>query len=331
MARTVPILLYFLLSLSLSLVCGVASAAAVYQVPPGSKDHPMVSRYQGSMLANYGVVNFDQVEIPLGKDKTEKLEGRIYNYYYLTPQDRSELEVFRNFQQALVASNFKIIFLCDMPRECEKMQLGRYASDWTRRSTTFGRYSVVTTMDQNGSYPPRYLVARLARPQGDVTVVLTIIPPTATEKDANKGAPYFLQVIETQPMQTGQVTITAATMNKGMETDGKVALYGIYFDTGKAELKPESTPQLAEMAKLLGQNQSLKVFVVGHTDNQGQLDANLALSQKRAEAVAAALVKDYKVDGKRLLARGSANYAPVASNQAEAGRALNRRVELVAQ
>ena len=235
--------------LALSLLGVMASASAVYKEKPGGKDHPMVSRYQGSMLANYGVVNFDQVEIPLGKDKTEKLEGKVYNYYYLTPQDRSELEVFRNFQQALAASNFKIIFLCDAPRECEKMQLGRYASDWTRRSSSFVNYSAVTTMGQNGSYPPRYLVARLTRPQGDVTVVLTILPPTSTQKDSKMGA----------------------------------------------------------------------------------LDANQALSQKRAEAVAAALVKDYKVDGKRLLARGNANYAPVASNHAEAGRALNRRVELVEQ
>jgi len=328
MVRTVRrSLALFLLSLS----CVTATASAIYKEKPGGKDHPMVSRYQGSMLANYGVVNFDQVEIPLGKDKTEKLEGKVYNYYYLTPQDRSELEVFRNFQQALAASNFKIIFLCDAPRECEKMQLGRYASDWTRRSSSFVNYSAVTTMDQNGSYPPRYLVARLTRPQGDVTVVLTIIPPTSTQKDSKMGAPYFLQVIETKPMQTGQVTINADALGKGMEADGKVALYGIYFDTGKADLKPESTPQLAEMAKLLGQNKTLKVFVVGHTDNVGALDANQALSQKRAEAVAAALVKDYKVDGKRLLARGNANYAPVASNHAEAGRALNRRVELVEQ
>lgn len=318
--------------LALLLLCATASASAAYKEKPGGKDHPMVSRYQGSMLANYGVVNFDQVDIPLGKDKTEKLEGKVYNYYYLTPQDRSELEVFRNFQQALAASNFKILFSCDVPRACETMQLGRYASEWTSRSSSFvDGYSPITRMGQNGNYPPRYLVARLSRPQGDVTVVLTITPPSSTQKDSKVGAPYFLQVIETQPMQTGQVAINADALGKGMEADGKVALYGIYFDTGKAELKPESKPQLAEMAKLLGQNKTLKVFVVGHTDNVGALDANLALSQKRAEAVAAALAREYKVDAKRLLARGSASYAPVASNHAEAGRALNRRVELVEQ
>jgi len=74
------------------------------------------------------------------------------------------------------------------------------------------------------------------------------------------------------------------------------------------------------------------VFIVGHTDNVGTLDANQALSQARAQAVVAALAAaPYAVDPKRLLARGVANVAPVASNTDEAGRARNRRVEMVLQ
>jgi outer membrane protein OmpA-like peptidoglycan-associated protein len=110
-----------------------------------------------------------------------------------------------------------------------------------------------------------------------------------------------------------------------------VALYGIYFDTGKAELKPESRPQLDEMGKLLQAQPALKVYIVGHTDNQGSLEANLQLSQQRAQAVVAALAGTYKIDAKRLQARGVANLAPLAGNGNDAGRARNRRVELVAQ
>ena len=141
----------------------------------------------------------------------------------------------------------------------------------------------------------------------------------------------FVETVEPKPMTTGQVTVGANAMQKGLAAEGKVVLYGVYFDTGEADLKPESKPPLDEMAKLLDADKSIKVFVVGHTDNQGGVDASVSLSQRRAEAIAQALVRDYKIDPKRLVAKGVANFAPVASNDAETGRAKNRRVELVRQ
>jgi outer membrane protein OmpA-like peptidoglycan-associated protein len=132
-------------------------------------------------------------------------------------------------------------------------------------------------------------------------------------------------------MDNGMVTVDAAALAKGLQADGKIALYGIYFDSGKSELKPESKAQLDEMARLLQGSAALRVYIVGHTDNQGALDANLALSRARAQAVVDALVRSYKIDGRRLAAAGVASYAPVASNADDAGRARNRRVELVLQ
>ena len=85
------------------------------------------------------------------------------------------------------------------------------------------------------------------------------------------------------------------------------------------------------MAKPLSSNPSLKVYIVGHTDNQGQFAHNADLSQKRAEAVVQALTSTYHVAPARLTAKGIASLSPVASNRDDAGRALNRRVELVEQ
>lgn len=82
---------------------------------------------------------------------------------------------------------------------------------------------------------------------------------------------------------------------------------------------------------MLQQNGALKVYVVGHTDNQGAYAANLDLSQKRADSVVKALAGEYHIDPHRLLAKGVASLAPVASNDAETGRNKNRRVELVKQ
>jgi OmpA-OmpF porin, OOP family len=111
---------------------------------------------------------------------------------------------------------------------------------------------------------------------------------------------------------------------------GKIALYGIYFDTNQATLKPESDATLAEIAKLLQADPALKLHVVGHTDNVGGLAANMDLSKRRAASVTASLVQTHGVNASRLSPNGVSYLAPVASNATDAGRAKNRRVELVA-
>ncbi len=135
-------------------------------------------------------------------------------------------------------------------------------------------------------------------------------------------------LIEKQAMQQ-DVTIDAKAMANGLGESGRVAIYGILFDTGKAELKPESGPALIEIAKLLKGNAGLKVYVVGHTDMVADLATNVKLSQARAQAVVTALVSQHGIAGSRLIPYGGGPYSPVASNRTEEGRAKNRRVELV--
>jgi OmpA-OmpF porin, OOP family len=119
-------------------------------------------------------------------------------------------------------------------------------------------------------------------------------------------------------------------MAKGLGDKGHVALYGIYFDTDKAVIKPESKPTLDEIAKLLRGQPQLGVVIVGHTDSQGNYDYNMELSRRRAEAVAAELTRSYQIAAARLRTAGVGFLAPVGSNATDDGRALNRRVELVA-
>lgn len=139
---------------------------------------------------------------------------------------------------------------------------------------------------------------------------------------------YWLFIAERQAMQQ-DVTIDAAAMANGLTVKGSVALYGIFFDTGKSELKPDSEPALKEIAKLLAGSTALRLFVVGHTDMVGDTAANMKLSQARAEAVVAALVAKHGIVASRLVAFGNGPYAPVASNKTDEGRGKNRRVELV--
>lgn len=135
-------------------------------------------------------------------------------------------------------------------------------------------------------------------------------------------------VIEKQAMQQ-DVAMDASAMASGLKDTGSVAIYGIYFDTAKAELKAESDASLAEIAKLLNEQPGLKVFIVGHTDMVGDAGANVKLSQARAQSVVTALTAKYGIASARLTAFGAGSYAPVASNKTDEGRAKNRRVELV--
>ena len=128
-----------------------------------------------------------------------------------------------------------------------------------------------------------------------------------------------------------EVAASAAMFDTGLKATGHVEVPGIFFDTGKSELKPESAAAVGEIAKLLKSEPAVKVFIVGHTDNVASLDLNTRLSQARAEAVVQSLIAQHGIAAARLTARGVGPLAPVASNDTEEGRAKNRRVELVKQ
>jgi outer membrane protein OmpA-like peptidoglycan-associated protein len=141
---------------------------------------------------------------------------------------------------------------------------------------------------------------------------------------------YIFTIVQREELaQT--IEASAEVFSNGLKSTGHAAVYGIFFDTGKADLKTESAQAIGEIAKLLKADPSLKIFVVGHTDNVGTLESNMRLSQSRADAVVASLMGTHGIAAARLKAFGSGPYSPVASNDAESGRAKNRRVELVKQ
>jgi OOP family OmpA-OmpF porin len=144
----------------------------------------------------------------------------------------------------------------------------------------------------------------------------------------NRGAGYQMWIVESAPMEQSIVADPKA-MGDDIERTGRVAIYGIYFDTDSYKIKPESDPTLKAIAELLKTKSSLNVYVVGHTDMTGDLDHNMKLSENRAKAVVDALVKNYGISAKRLIGIGVGPLSPVSTNKTNEGKQLNRRVELV--
>jgi len=141
---------------------------------------------------------------------------------------------------------------------------------------------------------------------------------------------YQLFIVEKQEMSQ-EIAANAEAFSNDLRDTGHAAIYGIYFDTGQFVIKPESAAALEQIAKLLKGDSSLKINVVGHTDNVGGIDSNIKLSQARADAVLMVLTSKYGIVATRLKAYGVGPLAPVTSNNTEEGRAKNRRVELAEQ
>jgi len=167
------------------------------------------------------------------------------------------------------------------------------------------------------SDPTRWVTAKIAKDGRE----------TWAQADKGNGK-IWLRIVEKKQMAQ-YIVADAAAFGNDINATGHVAVYGIYFDTNKADVKPDSRPALEEIAKLLAQNPGLKLLVVGHTDMTGSMDANMKLSQARGEAVVQGLVSQHGVAAARLKGYGVGPLAPVATNDTDEGRAKNRRVELV--
>lgn len=288
----------------------------------GSEDHPMISRYEGSVIQGYERVDYDRIVFPSGIEdgelQTIPAEGEITRILYVAPKGLSVLQVQRNYQAALRNAGFELVYECfggtdEIPRPIFR--------DYDPGDFNLRGRSPYSGKDHS------YFLARMPGAEGDIYVSThTLLSERFDDHPA-----IALQIFVEKPMTTGmvQVTMDADAMASGLDESGKVLLYGIHFDTDEATLQEKSEPVLNEIATLLEQNPDLKLRVVGHTDAVGNPEYNMDLSQRRAEAVVEYLTSKQGVSLDRLKAHGVGSLAPVAGNETEEDRALNRRVELI--
>lgn len=292
----------------------LAALLCIAAVPLVAQDHPLLSAYPGSTLQDRKVAEFDRYQRIIGaKDEasqTEPLEGKVTRLRYRNPAERSTLEIIGNYRQALEAAGLRVDYECEGSAACASSGIG-----WKQ----IPGWNSINGLNLGAVRDVRYFTGRLQTEGGVAFVSIGVNPQV-----------HHVHVVELQAMETGLVSVDAAALGAGLDREGRVVLDGIFFDTDSATLKAESEAALEQAALLLRQRPELRLHVVGHTDAQGSLAHNLQLSAARARSVMQALTARHGIDGQRLDAHGVGPLAPRASNAAEAGRANNRRVELVA-
>lgn len=344
------------------LILGAHAAAFANATIPttdiaGAKDNPLLKRYEGSFIVSYERQSFTDFKVPLSSlevtdrrdgmnnklyspKKEMELEGAKTRLAYLLPAERSSLEVLRNYEETVKAAGGQILFTC---------KADGCGGDPNRSSSGGGGSSslmmyflvqkqIKDALFSNGACAlssniddQRFFTARVPQSSGDtyVTVHTYKVSDENYCKAFNDRTIALVHILEPKPREQKMVTVNADEMARTIESTGRIALYGIFFDTDKTDLKPESTPTLTQIAQLLKSNPKLAILVVGHTDNQGAYEYNIDLSRRRADAVVKSLAANHGVDAKRLRGAGVGMLAPAASNDSEEGRSKNRRVEIV--
>ena len=265
---------------------GVALAAPD---APGSKDHPLLTRYPSSHIAEYEK-NFNAVEFAVGSQggepKRRSVEGdaTVIRYFHDDAQKQpSPLQLLRNYQNAIKSIGGEVVY--------ERLPRDGDGGETTLKVNTGGKEVWVRVEPEIFSAPTQS---------------------------------YRLWIVEVAALQQ---VVSANRLLDELNRNGFIALY-INFDTGKWDLKADGQATVREIVAALRSAPALKVAIEGHTDNVGAAAANKALSAKRAQSVMAAIVAG-GIDAKRLSAAGFGQERPVADNRSEEGRAKNRRVELV--
>ncbi len=285
---------------------------------PNASDHPLISRFEGFYIGKYQEVEFDQYELPLGPaekgsfSESKTLEGRVtkISYQMVDGTRPSLFQMVKNFETALGAKNAELLYACQKA-ECGAGNDDIITQVVIRKNmlNEYMRFGQHAFQAYRFSYEGKAYYAALF-----------------FREEKNQVA-YELHVVELEEMALDKVNV--ANIAASIEETGKIAFYGIYFDFGKATIQAESAEALQTMADFLKENPDKEFFIVGHTDNVGDYNTNLNLSTQRAEAVANELKSKYGLSGAKLTTVGVGPVSPVASNQNDEGRAMNRRVELV--
>ena len=321
-----------LLLIILTMTISISTFAQKTTDVEGSKDYPTISRFEGAIIRFYKETKWGTYKLPVSDkgtmswNKPMSLEGKVTRIQYAVSKDNNPEFVLHNYKSEFEKSGYDIMIAIaneqlgfnDRPHTWHDKYYKSGGYYQGLNNAKFGIGIWFPTWNNNHSF----LVARGHEAGKDIyAIVYTIVCKTITLITQD--------VIEVEAVETGLVSVD--NISTDITKKGHIAIYGIHFETGKSVLKPESTDALKTIADYINANTNKKFYIVGHTDNVGDFESNMTLSEERANSVITELTTKYSVNAEQLKAYGVASLSPVYNNITEEGRAKNRRVEIVEQ
>ncbi|MGM0417703.1 MAG: OmpA family protein [Thermodesulfobacteriota bacterium] len=301
--------------------CILIFVLTVFCQPVFASEPEIISLYEGSKLIFDDEIGFETHYYLAEKDVVKEIDGTMIRKFCSAPEGISSFEIVKNYEKAISSKGGEVIhFSREAYRHTDKNTDERvwFMKDLftNGRKTRYNHYGYM----QLPNYANDYVTGKISSGGFDYYISAA----SAVVEDVTY---YTLVTVKAEPMDMNNVTLNI--LNDGIAANGRVAIYDIYFDTGKYSLKPDSSKAIKTIASYLKKNTENNYFIVGHTDNTGSFETNIKLSVNRAEAVKKELVSKYGVKESRLKGFGAGPVSPVTSNKTEEGRARNRRVELV--
>lgn len=287
-----------------------------------AKDTPeIISLYKGSKQIFDDNIGFETFYYLYDKSTMKTIEGNIRRQFCSAPKGISPYEIIKNYEKAITAKSGKVIHLSRDAYRFTDTKTGKrvyfmsnfFTHKRLNRTNHWGYLQLPSKAED-------YVVGKVSTASNDIFI-------SVAAANIDNLTYYTLVTVLVKPMDLNNVTLNA--INEGIAANGKLAIYDIYFDTGKSEVKSESSSALKVIADYLNNNSSKKFLIVGHTDNTGDFNANIELSTDRAKAVCNKLISEYKINKEIIKPFGVGSSSPKTSNSTSSGKSRNRRVELV--
>lgn len=311
-----------------TMIFSAAAALSFVGSPDTADAQTVLSGFEGSIELGRYTSDYDRLaypaELATGADVLS-VEGAMISRVFQKPDGRSNLEVFRSYERELMAAGFTIHVAGELTAPTSFLVNQVYGPNTPS-------FSARTYNDPNGGgrasglelpyivgLADHYLIASRTTNEQEFWVAIAL---------SGNRPKYIVEELTRTVMATNTVTLDLNRLRSEIENAGKIAIYDIHFATGSAVIEPESAAALGIIASYLNETPG-GFYIVGHTDDTGLLASNLELSNNRAAAVKDALVSEHGISADRLETRGVGPLAPVSNNTGQAGRALNRRVEIV--
>lgn len=298
--------------------------AIVLLCMPGALHAQTLDFPSNASLTHDAVIPFDSYAFPTGSFSdgavpNDVREGQVTTQAWrIATSSLTTLQILRPLREQLRNARYRVVF------ECETQSCGGY-------DFRFALDVVAPPEMQVSINDYRVLIAE-RDDDGSAEMMLLLVSRTAQNG--------YVQITHVGPQTEAAIPVAAAQNSvltvqpetgiaAQLEQVGRAILSDLTFEPGSAQLASGSFASLEQLADFLQRDPNSRVVFVGHTDADGELAPNIALSERRARSVAERLAVDFAVSRLQITAQGVGFLVPIATNATEAGRTANRRVEVV--